>query len=643
MDIITYALSKKNTGGSSGATEEQATQIQTNTNNISELKEDISSLSKEIADLNVGFLGVSILSFPRLEGETDDSPRIQRAFDSLPSKEDDADAYYKGLVVYFPAGEYEIATTVTGINVGIIGDAGTIFKGMGTGYMFDISFDGELGFTHVSGGAEIYQWRNFPIEKCIFNGNGLMNGVKHSGGHNITLRDCIFCDTVDYGYYIASGSKYFLDHVTFRGISTDTSLNKVACYLGGSDHNLRNIIIPNYTKGFVVSAACTFFDQCHMWLNHNDRIASSVMFEVNVGKCVITNTYVDTVKIGIKMNSNDMLTINNINGYNNTTFSLTGAVYVYTVTGAKLFVSGVQINDTRSAKFINIEEDSCPENIKLIGIRGDCSNIYETYGKSSSGSNDTNVPCTGITLDLPSLTFTDTTKQTLTAQVTPSDTTDTVTWESSDASIATVSNGVVTPKGNGNCTITVTCGGYSTTCEVNISGVDFSVETWDYEWDASVDTEMPSFMTVPSGWGLNEEGYIYNISDSTNQKMTFPNFETGGNQTIEVEFGMNSNMTETYQPSGFQIALLDGNGNGHKLISNGCTQVLVKGTEYTYDTEANMIYKARIEVTNGYYNFYIDDNLIAENIAGYADKYIGQYIQLNSNCSYVKAIRHKIS
>lgn len=50
MDIITYALSKKNTGGSSGATEEQATQIQTNTNNISELKEDISLLSKEKAD-----------------------------------------------------------------------------------------------------------------------------------------------------------------------------------------------------------------------------------------------------------------------------------------------------------------------------------------------------------------------------------------------------------------------------------------------------------------------------------------------------------------------------------------------------------------------------------------------------------------
>ena len=34
----------------SGATEEQATQIQTNTNNISELKEDISSLSEEIAN-----------------------------------------------------------------------------------------------------------------------------------------------------------------------------------------------------------------------------------------------------------------------------------------------------------------------------------------------------------------------------------------------------------------------------------------------------------------------------------------------------------------------------------------------------------------------------------------------------------------
>lgn len=81
MDILTYALSKKNTGGSSGATEEQATQIQTNTNNISELKEDISSLSKEIANLGGG-------TYSSVEPADSDIPKV--FFDeAIPQTKDD--------------------------------------------------------------------------------------------------------------------------------------------------------------------------------------------------------------------------------------------------------------------------------------------------------------------------------------------------------------------------------------------------------------------------------------------------------------------------------------------------------------------------------------------------------------------------
>lgn len=47
----------------------------------------------------------------------------------------------------------------------------------------------------------------------------------------------------------------------------------------------------------------------------------------------------------------------------------------------------------------------------------------------------------------------------------------TVTWESSNTAIATVSsNGLVTGIGNGSATITARCGGYSTTCTVTVSG-----------------------------------------------------------------------------------------------------------------------------------------------------------------------------
>lgn len=77
------------------------------------------------------------------------------------------------------------------------------------------------------------------------------------------------------------------------------------------------------------------------------------------------------------------------------------------------------------------------------------------------------IPCTGIVLDANVLTFTqvDETK-TLVATLTPSDTTDNVTWASSDDNIATVSDGVVTIHGIGTATITATCGEYSATASI---------------------------------------------------------------------------------------------------------------------------------------------------------------------------------
>lgn len=86
------------------------------------------------------------------------------------------------------------------------------------------------------------------------------------------------------------------------------------------------------------------------------------------------------------------------------------------------------------------------------------------------------IPCTGITLDKTELTFNGEGAQTITATVTPSDTTDTVVWVSSAPNVAsiTVDGNVcaVHSVSNGNAVITVTCGDYSATCSVDVSGIE---------------------------------------------------------------------------------------------------------------------------------------------------------------------------
>ena len=78
------------------------------------------------------------------------------------------------------------------------------------------------------------------------------------------------------------------------------------------------------------------------------------------------------------------------------------------------------------------------------------------------------VPATGITLDQTTLTLKQYATETLTATVTPENTTNKLTWSSSDEKVATVTDGVVKGVAKGTATITATVGAFSATCAVTV-------------------------------------------------------------------------------------------------------------------------------------------------------------------------------
>lgn len=83
------------------------------------------------------------------------------------------------------------------------------------------------------------------------------------------------------------------------------------------------------------------------------------------------------------------------------------------------------------------------------------------------------VVCTGISLSASSLALTaDNTTAALVATLTPADCNEPVAWSTTDEGVAMVSGGTVTAIYDGSCTITATCGAYSASCTVTVSGFE---------------------------------------------------------------------------------------------------------------------------------------------------------------------------
>ena len=120
------------------------------------------------------------------------------------------------------------------------------------------------------------------------------------------------------------------------------------------------------------------------------------------------------------------------------------------------------------------------------------------------------IAITGVTLDKTTATVEEGKTVTLTAIVVPADTTEdkTVTWKSSDETVATVKDGVVTAVKAGTANITATAGGKTATCAVTVtakaedpkpSGNALWEGTQDMTWSDSIQIAKEKFADLKAG------------------------------------------------------------------------------------------------------------------------------------------------
>jgi len=104
--------------------------------------------------------------------------------------------------------------------------------------------------------------------------------------------------------------------------------------------------------------------------------------------------------------------------------------------------------------------------------------VYLTGEAATEKINNCQMLVTSITLDEESLTLTNDEQKTLTVTVNPSYAAERIVWESTDANVVTVNNGVVTALKAGSATITAKIGDVK--AEVVVTVVDFKFEQQNY-------------------------------------------------------------------------------------------------------------------------------------------------------------------
>lgn len=140
---------------------------------------------------------------------------------------------------------------------------------------------------------------------------------------------------------------------------------------------------------------------------------------------------------------------------------------------------------------------------------------------------------TSLTLSASTLSVVQPSTGTLTATVVPS--TASVTWSSSDETIATVNGGVVTGVSNGSCVITASAGDKSATCTVTVSGFAELVSI------SAVYTQSGTVYDTDSLDDLKDDLVVTaTYSDSSTETITTYTLSgtlTVGTSTITVSYG----------------------------------------------------------------------------------------------------------
>ncbi len=230
----------------------------------------------------------SLTDFPRLAGETDDAPRLQRAIDAT-----------KGGVLYLPRGDYDIASTL------VISNRCSLLMHRSATLRAVAEMDYVLRVRHQG----IWDHLDFLcfIQGGAIDGNGLASCLSLENYWRQSLDDIKILNGKTYGLYVVRGGAEIVANGLYFLCDRHGLAGNTAMYLQGGDSHYTDIHILDWTTGVVVKGGSNRLTRIHVRggtlppTNPGDipeMLPGSTAFRVEGDSTILRDCYADTAQIG---------------------------------------------------------------------------------------------------------------------------------------------------------------------------------------------------------------------------------------------------------------------------------------------------------------------------------------------------------
>ena len=285
--------------------------------------------------------------FPRLEGETDDAARIQRAVDACPSG-----------VLSIGSGVYEIARMVNVTNLCSIElNKSAILRAVAEmPFVLRVNNEPVLGnWNALPLRADRRQDYGMFVTGGRIDGNGLASCMMLDGFQHYTLRDVSFLNGRKYGLAVdaeeGTGYELVAENLYFKCFLPGLAGN-TAFFLNGGDCHVTDCISVDYTVGFhLARGGSNRLTRCHVWGGPIppprkgepcEMLKDSVCFKVASASCILRDCYADTGKIGFEIDAYDTRLLG-CSYFNNRVFHLDDITVIRHLSGRLLVADGAVV------------------------------------------------------------------------------------------------------------------------------------------------------------------------------------------------------------------------------------------------------------------------------------------------------------